>query len=241
MIEIIPAIDIIDGRAVRLTKGDYSTRCEYGDPLEMARVFADCGAGRLHLVDLDGAKASTPCNLRTLEAIASLGTLRVEWGGGLKSEESLRKVFDAGADYAIVGSLAALHPELFEEWLLRFGAEKMILGADVLDGTIRVKGWIESAPATLEELLTRFAASGLTQAVCTDISRDGMLSGPSVQMYCRLASLYPSVKITVSGGISSMEDIRELDNRGLDRVIVGKAFYEGRITIGELKEWWQSV
>lgn len=241
MIEIIPAIDIIDGRAVRLTKGDYSTRSEYGDPLDMARAFADSGARRLHLVDLDGAKASQPCNLRALEAIAGLGALRIEWGGGLKSAESLRSVFDAGADYAIVGSLAALQPELFEEWLSVFGPEKMILGADVLDGSIRVKGWLESAPATLEELLTRFAAAGLAQAVCTDISKDGMLGGPSVEMYCRLAAAYPSVQFTVSGGISSMDDIRRLDELGLCRVIVGKAFYEGRITIGELKEWWQNA
>jgi len=241
MIEVIPAIDIIEGRAVRLTKGDYSQKTEYGDPLEMARAFADSGATRLHLVDLDGAKASEPRNLRTLEAIASLGQLKVEWGGGLKSAAALSSVFDAGASYAIVGSLAALKPELFEEWLSEFGPEKMILGADVLDGNIRVNGWLENAPATLEGLLSRFAAAGLTQAVCTDISRDGMLNGPSVGMYRRLADLYPSVKITVSGGISSMDDIFKLDELGLCRVIVGKAFYEGRITIGELEKWWQNV
>lgn len=240
MIEVIPAIDIIDGRAVRLTKGDYATRSEYGDPLEMARAFADCGAKRLHLVDLDGAKASEPRNLRTLEAIASLGQLRIEWGGGLKSAAALASVFDAGASYAIVGSLAALKPELFEEWLSEFGPDRMILGADVLDGNVRVNGWLESAPATLEGLLSRFAAAGLTQAVCTDISRDGMLNGPSADMYCSLAESYPSVKITVSGGISCMEDIIRLDGLGLSRVIVGKAFYEGRITIGELQEWWQN-
>jgi len=241
MIEVIPAIDIIEGRAVRLTKGDYSQKTEYGDPLEMARAFADSGATRLHLVDLDGAKASEPRNLRTLEAIASLGQLKVEWGGGLKSAAALSSVFDAGASYAIVGSLAALKPELFEEWLSEFGPEKMILGADVLDGNIRVNGWLENAPATLEGLLSRFAAAGLTQAVCTDISRDGLLNGPSVGMYRRLADLYPSVKITVSGGISSMDDIFKLDELGLCRVIVGKAFYEGRITIGELEKWWQNV
>jgi len=241
MIELIPAIDIIDGRAVRLTKGDYSTRCEYGDPLEIARVFADCGARRLHLVDLDGAKASHPCNLRILEAIAGIEGLYIEWGGGLKSAEALGSVFDAGSDFAIVGSLAALRPELFEEWLSLFGTDKIILGADVLDGKIRVNGWLESASSTLEGLLTRFSSAGLTQAVCTDISKDGMLGGPAVEMYCRLAEMYPSVRITVSGGISSMDDIRKLDSLGLPGVIVGKAFYEGRITIGELKEWWQNA
>jgi len=241
MIEVIPAIDVIEGRAVRLTKGNYNLKSEYGDPLEMARSFADCGAKRLHLVDLDGAKASEPCNLRTLEAIAGIGALRIEWGGGLKSPEALRNVFDAGADYAIVGSLAAVHPELFEEWLAQFGPERIILGADVMDGCVRIKGWLESASLSLEELLTRFSAAGLTQAVCTDISRDGMLGGPSVDMYCRLASMYPSVEITVSGGVSSMDDIRNLDELGLAKVIVGKAFYEGRITIEELKQWWQNA
>lgn len=240
MIEIIPAIDLIDGHAVRLTKGDYSTRREYGDPIEMAKTFADCGAQRLHLVDLDGAKASKPCNLHTLEAIAGLGTLKIEWGGGLKSAESLRSVFEAGASYAIIGSMAAQKPELFEEWLISFGPEKIILGADVLDGKIRINGWTESMPFSLEELLARFSTVGLTQAVCTDISRDGMLGGPSIEMYCHLATLFPLVKITVSGGISSMDDIRRLDSLGLSRVIVGKAFYEGFITIGDLKQWWQN-
>jgi len=241
MIEIIPAIDIIEGRAVRLTKGEYSSCKEYGDPVDMARGFADCGAKRLHLVDLDGAKSSRPCNLRVLEAIADLGELKIEWGGGLKSDTALHSVFDAGADYAIVGSLAALHPELFEQWLSAFGPGRMILGADVLDGKIRVNGWIDTAPASLEELLSRFSAAGLCQAVCTDISKDGMLCGPSADFYCTLAGMFPSVQITVSGGISSMDDIRMLSDRNLKKVIVGKAYYEGRITIGELEQWWQNA
>lgn len=239
MIEVIPAIDIIDGRAVRLSKGDYSTRKEYGNPLEMARAFADAGASRLHLVDLDGAKASDPRNLNVLEAIASLGTLRIEWGGGLKSRESVRKVLDAGASYAIIGSLAALEPQTFEDWLSEFGSERVIFGADVLNGAVKVNGWLESAPADLNALLERFSAAGLTQAICTDISRDGMLSGPSTDFYIALKALFPSICFTVSGGISSMDDIRALDALGLPRVIVGKAFYEGRITIEDLKSCWR--
>lgn len=241
MIEIIPAIDLIDGRAVRLTKGDYATRKEYGDPLEMAKAFAGSGAKRLHLVDLDGAKASEPRNLKTLEAIAGLGSLEVEWGGGLKNDAALQSVFDAGATYAIVGSLAALHPEVFERWLAEFGARKMILGADVLDGRIRVNGWQESAGASLEQLLSRFIPAGLTQVICTDISRDGMLGGPSIELYKALAERFPSLAITVSGGIGSMDDICAVEALGLSKVIVGKAFYEGRITLGELEKWWQNA
>jgi len=239
MIEVIPAIDIIGGRAVRLSKGDYATRKEYGDPLEMARMFADAGASRLHLVDLDGAKTSEPCNLGVLEDIAGLGSLKVEWGGGLKSREAVKSVLDAGASYAIIGSLAALEPERFEEWLYEFGAEKMILGADVLNGAVRVNGWLESAPADLRSLLSRFSAAGLTQAICTDISRDGMLSGPSTDFYIALQAQFPSICFTVSGGISSIGDIRMLDTLGLERVIVGKAFYEGHITIEQLRLCWR--
>lgn len=240
MIEVIPAIDIIGGRAVRLSKGDYASRKEYGDPLEMARMFAGAGASRLHLVDLDGAKASEPCNLGILEQIARLGTLSVEWGGGLKSREAVGSVLDAGASYAIIGSLAALKPQMFEEWLSEFGPERIILGADVLNGAVRVNGWLESAPADLNTLLERFSAAGLTQAICTDISRDGMLGGPSIDFYIALKAQYPSICFTVSGGISSMKDINMLEALGLERVIVGKAFYEGRITIDELKLCWQN-
>lgn len=241
MTEIIPAIDIIGGRAVRLSKGEYSTAREYGDPLEMARLFADNGATRLHLVDLDGAKASSPSNLRTLEAIARMGGPDIEWGGGLKNRESLQSVIDAGASYMIIGSLAALKPDAFEEWLSKFGADRMIFGADILDGVLRVNGWTEDAPASLDELLGRFSAAGLTRVICTDISRDGMLGGPSTLMYRTLADRFPSMEFTVSGGISSMEDIRTIDDMDLPSVIVGKAFYEGRITIEDLSKRWKEV
>lgn len=239
MIEIIPAIDIIGGRCVRLSKGDYALKSEYGDPLDAAKAFADAGASRLHLVDLDGAKASSPVNLKTLEGIAALGSLRLEWGGGIKTSEALASVFDAGADYAVVGSVAALKPELFREWLACYGPSRMVLGADVRDSKVMVSGWLEGTQLGISELIESFP--GLTQAICTDISRDGMLCGPAEQMYVELQAAYPGVDFTVSGGISSMEDVRRLDALGLRKVIVGKAFYEGRITLKELSLWWQNA
>ena len=239
MIEVIPAIDIIGGRCVRLSQGDYSMKKEYGSPADMARLFSDAGARRIHLVDLDGAKAASPANLPVLEEIASLGTMKIEWGGGIKSAEALRSVFDAGADYAIVGSVAALKPELFEEWLSAFGGRSIVLGADVRGRRVAVNGWKDDSPLELGELLDRFVPSGLKQVVCTDISRDGMLCGPATGLYTSLQEQYPSVDFTVSGGISANADINELDALGLRKVIVGKAFYEGRITMEELSRWWQ--
>ncbi|MBQ0024267.1 MAG: 1-(5-phosphoribosyl)-5-[(5-phosphoribosylamino)methylideneamino]imidazole-4-carboxamide isomerase [Bacteroidales bacterium] len=240
MIEIIPAIDLISGRCVRLSKGDYSTRKEYGDPFDMARQFADAGALRLHLVDLDGAKESEPRNLATLERIASLGTMKIEWGGGIKSRDALKSVLESGADFAIIGSVAATYPELFEEWLEEFGAGHIIFGADTLEGRLRVKGWLESAPMSLNDLLKRFSDHGLKQVICTDISRDGMLSGPNTELYVGLQNSFPKIDFTVSGGISSMDDIRSLDLLGLRRVIAGKAFYEGKIKLEDLGKWWQN-
>ena len=241
MIEVIPAIDIIGGRCVRLSKGDYSSEKVYGAPEDMARAFADAGAGRIHLVDLDGAKASSPMNLATLEKIASIGLMKIEWGGGIKSSESLSDIFSAGADYAIVGSVAALQPNLFKDWLEVFGPERMILGADVRDGRIAVKGWLEESAYGLTELLEEFGSYGLKQVICTDISRDGMLCGPAFSLYEGLSGKFPEMEFTVSGGISGIEDIKDVEALGLPRVIVGKAFYEGRINIEELKQWWQNA
>ena len=241
MIEVIPAIDIIDGRCVRLSQGDYSSKRVYGDPLDMAKAFADEGASRIHLVDLDGAKASAPANLKVLEGIASLGSMRCEWGGGIKSAEALRSVFDAGADYPIVGSIAALKPELFAQWLDAFGPEKLILGADVKNAKIAVKGWLEESALGIEELLEMFRPHGLVQVICTDISKDGMLCGPSEEMYTNLKENFPEMEFTVSGGISCNADIERVEELGLPRVIVGKAYYEGRITLKELAKWWQNA
>lgn len=241
MIEVIPAIDIIGGRCVRLSQGDYALKKEYGVPSDMARCFADAGARRIHLVDLDGAKASCPANLRVLEEIAALGSLKIEWGGGIKTASALSDVFGAGADYAIIGSVAALRPELFEEWLQEFGPARVVLGADVRGGMVAVNGWKEDSSTGLRELLDRFVPFGLSQVVCTDISRDGMLCGPATGMYAELQDSYRGVDFTVSGGISSDADIAALDALGLRKVIVGKAFYEGRISIKELERWWQNV
>lgn len=240
MIEIIPAIDIIDGRCVRLTKGDYASKRVYdASPAEMVRQYADCGVKRIHMVDLDGAKAGFPVNLKTLEQAAC--GLEIEWGGGISSKEALESVFSAGATQAIVGSVAALKPEMMEEWLIGFGAEKMVLGADVRDGKVAVKGWMEESAATVESLVERFRGAGLSQCICTDISRDGMLQGPSEELYCRLQNMFPDVCFTVSGGISAMEDIRRLDSLGLRKVIVGKAIYENRITLQEIARWSQNA
>ncbi|MBP5334197.1 MAG: 1-(5-phosphoribosyl)-5-[(5-phosphoribosylamino)methylideneamino]imidazole-4-carboxamide isomerase [Bacteroidales bacterium] len=241
MIEVIPAIDIIEGRCVRLSQGDYGRSKTYGDPLDMAKAFADAGASRVHLVDLDGAKASSPSNLAVLEKIASLGAMRSEWGGGIKSAQALRSVFDAGADYAIVGSIAALEPDLFAGWLQAFGPEKLILGADVKNARIAVKGWLEESALGIEDLLEKFRPHGLVQVICTDISKDGMLCGPSEEMYTQLKSSFPEMEFTVSGGISENADIERIEELGLPRVIVGKAFYEGRITLKELAKWWQNA
>ena len=241
MIEVIPAIDTIDGRCVRLSQGDYGRSKTYGDPLDMAKAFADAGASRVHLVDLDGAKASSPANLAVLEKIASLGALRSEWGGGIKSAQALRSVFDAGADWAIVGSIAALEPDLFAQWLQAFGPEKLILGADVKNARIAVKGWLEESALGIEDLLEKFRPCGLVQVICTDISKDGMLCGPSEEMYTQLKTRFPEMEFTVSGGISKNADIERIEELGLPRVIVGKAFYEGRITLKELAKWWQNA
>lgn len=236
MIEIIPAADLIGGQCVRLTQGDYARqKTYYRDPLEAALRFEEAGIRRLHLVDLDGAKAAEPRNLAVMERIASGTSLEVQYGGGIKSRESLVRVFNAGARQAICGSIAVREPELFAAWLTEFGPGRLILGADVRDGAVAIQGWLESAAMTAPELIERFTPQGLSQVICTDISRDGMLCGPSAAFYADLQAQFPAVGITVSGGISSIGDIEVLDRLGLGSVIVGKALYEGRITLKELQ------
>lgn len=241
MISIIPAIDLIDGRCVRLTRGDYSQKKVYdGDPADLARSYADCGVKRIHLVDLDGARAGAPHNLKTLEQIAKAVSCELEWGGGIKDEAALEAVFSAGASHAIVGSVAALQPDVFAGWLGRYG-ERMILGADVRDGFVAVKGWLEAAPVGIDELISHFLPAGLKECIVTEISRDGMLQGPAAELYVRLQRDFPDLGITVSGGISSMADIRMLDALHLGKVIVGKAIYENHITLEDIKTWSQSA
>lgn len=238
MIEIVPAIDIIDGKCVRLSKGDYDQKKVYdASPLDMAKSYFDCGVKRIHMVDLDGAKISAPANLKVLEQVASQVSCEIEWGGGISSSEALGSVFNAGASNAVVGSVAALKPELFELWLDSFGASKMVLGADVKNGLIAVKGWLETAQLSIDDLVSRFLKRGLSQVICTEISRDGMLQGPADELYVRLQTAFPEVIFTVSGGISSMADIERLNGLGLKKVIVGKAIYENRITLKDIERW----
>ena len=221
MMTILPAIDLIGGRCVRLTQGDYAQQKQYeADPVDMVRQYINHGLHRIHVVDLDGAKASSPQNLDTLRTLAAVEGVEIEWGGGIKTEQALADVFAAGASYAVVGSVAAQRPEWFEAWLQKYGADRMVLGADV--------------DLTIDQLIDRFLPYGLSQVICTDVSRDGMLQGPATDLYVRLQKKYPTVDITVSGGISCMDDIISLQSLGLRKVIVGKAIYEGRIALKDL-------
>ncbi len=234
-IQILPAIDLIDGRCVRLTQGDYAQKKQYdADPVDMVKQYVAHGLHRIHVVDLDGAKASSSLNLPMLRRLASVPGAQIEWGGGIKSREALSAVFEAGASYAVVGSVAAQRPELFEKWLQEFGPDRMVLGADVKHGQVSVNGWQEEVNLTIDQLIDRFLPLGLSQVICTEISCDGMLQGPATPLYVHLQRKYPSVDITVSGGISSISDIAELQQLGLRKVIVGKAIYEGRITLQQL-------
>ena len=241
MIQIIPAIDLIDGRCVRLTQGDYYQKKVYdGSPADVARSYADCGVERIHVVDLDGAKAGEPHNLRTLEAIASAVSCEIEWGGGLGSDQALRGAFDAGATHAIIGSAAVLRPDQFATWLKQYGA-RMILGADVRDDRVAISGWQDSSPLGIEDVISQFAPMGLQECIVTEISRDGTLEGPAASLYVRLQRQFPSLSFTVSGGISCMTDIHMLDALHLRKVIVGKAVYENHISLEEIKSWSQNA
>ncbi|MDR2894644.1 MAG: 1-(5-phosphoribosyl)-5-[(5-phosphoribosylamino)methylideneamino]imidazole-4-carboxamide isomerase [Alistipes sp.] len=237
MIEIVPAIDIIGGECVRLTQGDYAQKSVYyKDPADAAQRYADAGVRRLHLVDLDGAKASEPRNLAVLERVARRTGLDIQYGGGIKSAAALASVLDAGAARAICGSIAVGEPELFESWLAEFGSGRIILGADTRDGKVATHGWLRESTLTAGELIGRFATAGLTQAIVTDISRDGMLAGPAFELYAALQRAFPEVEITASGGISCAGDIARLDAQGTRSVIVGKALYENRITLEEISK-----
>ncbi|MDE6860218.1 MAG: 1-(5-phosphoribosyl)-5-[(5-phosphoribosylamino)methylideneamino]imidazole-4-carboxamide isomerase [Duncaniella sp.] len=237
MIEIIPAIDLIDGKCVRLSQGDYDQCTRYdASPVDMAKRFLDAGLQRIHVVDLDGAKTSQPKNLHTLEKIAAVNGVEIEWGGGIKSDDALRDTFNAGATYAIIGSIAAKSPDIFTTWLNAYGGERLILGADAKDGKVAVSGWLESTSVTINDLVREFLPAGLSQAICTDISKDGMLSGPAFDLYTALQNEFPDVIFTVSGGISSIDDIIKLNELGLKRVITGKALYEHRITLEQISK-----
>ena len=241
-IEIIPAIDIIDGRCVRLVQGDYNRQTTYdASPVDMARRYADIGVRRIHVVDLDGAKSSSPVNLSVLERMAGIEGIEIGWGGGIKSQRALADIFSAGAAYAVVGSVAARQPELFAGWLEKFGGGRIVLGADISNGRIATHGWLKTDEKSVDDLVDLFLPHGLSQTIVTEISRDGMLSGPAASLYIGLQKKYPDVVFTVSGGIGSEQDIIDLDRAGLSRVIVGKAIYENRIPLKFIQEWSQNA
>ena len=237
MIEIVPAIDIIGGKCVRLTQGDFSKKRSYGDPLDMAMKFADHGLRRLHLVDLDGARENRVVNYGVLEKIAGRTKLEIDAGGGLRSREDLRIVFESGASMATGGSIAVKDREEFLGWLAEFGQEKIILGADVRDRKIAVSGWEEETSLEIMAFMDSYVKEGITKVVCTDIGKDGMLEGPSVELYREIKKGYPELYLLASGGIGTLNDIRELESAGIDAVIVGKAIYERKISLEELENF----
>lgn len=235
MIELIPAIDIIGGCCVRLTKGDYAAQKTYDThPEDVAKRFEDMGVRRLHVVDLDGAKASHIVNREALERITSRTNLIVDFGGGIKQESDLRTAFDCGAAMVTVGSLAATRPECLLQWAETFGADRFIVGADAQDGRIRTHGWLQDGGMTLREFVAFYMQHGITRVLCTDISRDGMLSGPNLSLYRGLMAEFPACRLIASGGVSSEADIRALDAAGIPSVVFGKAFYEGKIDLSSL-------
>ena len=232
---LIPAIDIIDGRCVRLTKGDYTQKTVYAeDPVEIAHRMEDLGFCRLHVVDLDGARSKHVVNLDILRRITEETKLVVDFGGGVKTEEDMRKVLDAGAHMVTVGSIAVTAPEMVMQWLQAFGAERIVLGADVKNGRISINGWKEESAQELLPFLDSYMSKGIRHVLCTDISKDGMLQGPATPLYQSIMQAYPSCQLIASGGVSSIEDIRALAAAGIPAVVFGKAIYEGRINLSEL-------
>ena len=233
-IELIPAIDIINGQCVRLTKGDYDQKTVYGYPLDMALEFERIGYKRLHVVDLDGAKSKHIVNDAVLREITSQTNLVVDFGGGIKTDEDLEKAFAAGASMVTVGSIAVTQPELFMGWLEKYGAERMILGADVRNGKISINGWKEDSSEDLLPFLQKYIDAGVKNVLCTEISKDGTLAGPAIELYREVMEAYPELHLIASGGVSSMEDIKALDQAGIPAVVFGKAIYEGRIDLRQL-------
>jgi phosphoribosylformimino-5-aminoimidazole carboxamide ribotide isomerase len=235
MIEIIPAIDIIDGKCVRLSQGDYCQKKVYNeDPLEVAKRFEDHGLHRLHLVDLDGAKANRIINYRVLERIASRTSLIIDFGGGLKSDNDLQIAFDSGAKMVTGGSIAVKNPEVFRGWINKFGGEVIILGADCRDNRIAVNGWTENTDEDIFSYIEKWHKEGIQKVICTDISKDGMLEGPNVELYMQIKEQNPDIHLIASGGVGCMDDIDRLEEAHVPGVIIGKAIYEGRINLKDL-------
>jgi phosphoribosylformimino-5-aminoimidazole carboxamide ribotide isomerase len=233
--EIIPAIDIIDGKCVRLTQGDYNQKKVYNeDPLEVAKEFEAAGIKRLHLVDLDGAKASRIINHAVLERIANNTNLHIDFGGGLKSNEDVRIAFEAGAKQITGGTVAVKKPELFGRWLEEYGSERIILGADVKDGYVAVSGWQEQSELELFGFLENYIAKGVQYVICTDISKDGKLEGSAQDLYRQILSKFPGLKLIASGGVTTLPEVAQLRASGCYGAIIGKAIYEGKISLHDL-------
>jgi len=235
---IIPAIDLIDGKCVRLTKGDYSTQKTYNEyPLEVAKAFEAHGIQYLHLVDLDGAKSKHIVNHRVLEEIATKTNLKIDFGGGLKSDEDLKIAFDCGAKQITGGSIAVKEPNVFEQWISKYGKNKIILGADVQGDRIATNGWMETSEHRLVDFISAYKSKGIEYVICTDISKDGLLSGPSFEVYQNLLKQHPEIKLIASGGISTFEELPKLADLGCEGTIIGKAIYENRISLKELENF----
>jgi len=238
-IELIPAIDIIDGQCVRLTKGDYDQKKVYGEPLDMAREFEAIGFKRLHMVDLDGAKSRHIVNSSVLRSVTTETDLIVDFGGGIKSDDDMGKAFENGAQLVTVGSVAVTQPELFEAWLRKYGGERLILGADVRNGKISINGWKEDSTEDLLPFLQKYIDMGVKNVLCTEISKDGTLTGPAISLYKEVMAAYPSLHLIASGGVSCIDDIKALEAAGIPAVVFGKAIYEGKLDLKELMQWKQ--
>ena len=237
MIELIPAIDIINGQCVRLTKGDYDQKTIYGQPLDMALEFERIGFKRLHMVDLDGAKSKHLVNDKVLKTITTGTNLTVDFGGGIKTDEDIERSFASGASMVTIGSIAVTQPELFLEWLEKYGTERIILGADVRHGRISINGWREDSDEDLLPFLKKYIDAGVRNVLCTEISKDGTLAGPAIDLYKNVLDAYPDLYLIASGGVSSNEDIIALNDTGIPAVVFGKAIYEGKINLTELWDW----
>ena len=234
--QIIPAIDIIDGKCVRLTQGDYGQKTIYNEnPLEVAKEFEAAGLQRLHLVDLDGAKAGAVKNWKVLQSIATNTSLIIDFGGGIKKEEDLNLVFNSGAALATIGSLAVKNETVFVEWIQKYGANKFLLGADVKEEKIAISGWLETTDIEIYDFIEKYMAHGITQIFCTDVSKDGKLEGPSTELYQNIIKRFPGLYFIASGGVSSITDLEDLKRIGCAGAIVGKAIYEGKFEISDLK------
>lgn len=234
-IQLIPAIDILDGKCVRLTKGDYSRKVVYDDnPVNQARQFEDLGFKHLHVVDLDGAKSKHIVNERVLRDITANTRLEVDFGGGIKTDADIQAAFEAGASMVTVGSVAVSRPDLMLAWMDRYGADRLILGADTSNGKISVNGWLEDSEEELVPFLAKYVAKGVRNVLCTEISRDGTLSGPAVGLYKDIMKHFPGLNLIASGGVGSTDDIVSLDEAGIPAVVFGKAWYEGRLDIKRL-------